>query len=436
MSSVAARVRGDADSRELSIVAIAAIVSTALVVVYAIARDPLPLVGDQIEYHAQGVLFTQGHWWWSEAPFGVLHPSAWKAPLYPAWVGFWYEIFGAKTVAIGLVQAPFAGLTVIGTWALGRRLFGAPTAMAAACVIAILPLGWEFFGLLYSEALAIPATLGVLLLFLGLGPPSNARIAAVGGAMGVALLIRPSSVFLFAGLLAAWIVACGWKRGIGATALAVLAAALVVAPWTLRNALTDDVGFLPLSVQDGAAYGTFNDTAANDPVNPYAWRAIIDDMPAVLEGPPVPDSEVRSELQAAARDYIVDHPASLAEAFFWNGLSRLWDVRRPARALDEVPFEGRSKAVTEIGLYLYYPLLVLALIAIWRIRRRRDLLIPILALALAAALVYTSASGTRYRAPLEPLIAILAASCVLPRTVPHRARPSGVAQASVAQDVE
>jgi 4-amino-4-deoxy-L-arabinose transferase-like glycosyltransferase len=421
MSSMAARIRGDAGARELMIVAVAALLSTALVAVYAIARDPIPLVGDQIEYHAQGILFTEGRWWWSEAPFGVPHPSAWKAPLYPAWVGLWYELFGPRPVGIGLVQAPFAALTVVGTWALGRRLFGAPAAIAAACVIAILPLSWEFFGLLYSEALAIPATLGVLLLFLGLGPPSAARVAAVGGAMGVALLIRPSSVFLFAGLLAAWIIACGWKRGIGATALAVVIAALVVAPWTVRNALTDEVGFLPLSVQDGAAYGTFNDTAANDPINPYAWRAIIDDMPAVLEGPPVPDSEVRSELQAAAREYIVDHPTSLAEAFFWNGLSRLWDVRRTARALDEVPFEGRSKTVTEIGLYLYYPLFVLALVALWRLRHRRDVLIPILALALAAGLVYTSASGTRYRAPLEPLIAILAASILVPKV--HRARP-------------
>ena len=35
-----------------------------------------------------------------------------------------------------------------------------------------------------------------------------------------------------------------------------------------------------------------------------------------------------------------------------------------------------------------------------------------LAIALAASVVFISASGTRYRAPLEPLIAILAVAAV------------------------
>jgi hypothetical protein len=37
----------------------------------------------------------------------------------------------------------------------------------------------------------------------------------------------------------------------------------------------------------------------------------------------------------------------------------------------------------------------------------------VLALALAASVVFTIDAGTRYRAPLEPLIAVLACSAVL-----------------------
>ena len=41
-------------------------------------------------------------------------------------------------------------------------------------------------------------------------------------------------------------------------------------------------------------------------------------------------------------------------------------------------------------------------------------MIPLLAMALAASIVFTVASATRYRAPLEPLLAILAVAAVAP----------------------
>lgn len=116
----------------------------------------------------------------------------------------------------------------------------------------------------------------------------------------------------------------------------------------------------------------------------------------------------------------------MPQAFFWNGLSRLWDVRNPARALDEVPFEGRSEAVTAVGLAMYLPLLALALWALWRLRARRALVLPVLAVALAASVVYTSASGTRYRAPLEPLEPLVVAlACSTPLIAWAGARLAG-----------
>ena len=124
--------------------------------------------------------------------------------------------------------------------------------------------------------------------------------------------------------------AAGWRRGIGFTVGAVAVAALTVLPWTIRNYVVSDGALIPISVQDGAAYGTFNDEAANDPRLPYAWRFALRDPPAVLAGPPVDDGELRSGLQDAALDYIGEHPLSVLEAFYWNGLSRFWDVRRPA----------------------------------------------------------------------------------------------------------
>jgi 4-amino-4-deoxy-L-arabinose transferase-like glycosyltransferase len=415
--------------RELLVLGAAMVVAFAVVVAYVIARRHAALVGDESEYNQEGIFFTQGKLWWSTTPFGIAHASAWKAPAYPAWVGLWYSILGASHLRVELVQALLAPVTVFLTWLLARRLFGARTAIASALVVAAFPLAWEYYGLLYPEALAIPLTMLVLLLVLGRDATPR-RAALVGAVIGITLLVRPTSFFLFAGVAAAWILATGWRRGSAMTAIAIAVAALVVVPWTIRNYVVTDGGFIPLSVQDAASYGTFNAEAASDPVYPYAWRPILRDPPSVLEGKPVNDGVLRSKLQSAALDYIRAHPFSVAEAFYWNGLSRLWDVRRPNRALDEVSFEGRSRTVTGVGLGMYYVLLPLAIVGLWRARRRREVVIPLLAIAIAASVVFTVASGTRYRATLEPVLATLACSAVLVRRESRVTAPALVSEAA------
>src|ERR1044072_8917430 len=121
-----------------------------------------------------------------------------------------------------------------------------------------------------------------------------------------------------------------------------------------------------------------------------------------MTGPPVGDYEYREGLQDAMFDYIEEHPFSVVEAFYWNGLTRFWDVRRPAHARDEVEFEGRSRTVTAIGLIAYYAILPLALFGLWRIRARREIVIPLLLIALAVSIVFTVDASTRYRATREP----------------------------------
>jgi hypothetical protein len=183
-------------------------------------------------------------------------------------------------------------------------------------------------------------------------------------------------------------------------------------------------GFVPLSMQDMAIYGSFSRTAADDSRFPYAWRPYAPGVRRILNDSSLTDAEVHSKLENLGLDYISEHPASLLEAFYWNGLTRFWDVRRPSNALAEVPFEGRSRPLDKIGLGMYYVLLPLALFGLWKARSRRALVVGLLAMALAASVVFTVASGTRYRAPLEPLIVILAMSALLARA-PAPAPASG-----------
>jgi 4-amino-4-deoxy-L-arabinose transferase-like glycosyltransferase len=390
----------------------AVVLGLAVRLAYVLATRHLALAGDELEYDAEGQLIAHGHLFWTRQPYGILHAGAWKAPGYPAWVGLWYALLGHHPQAVRLIQVPLGAATIALSWRLARELFSPRVAIAAAFVVALYPLAWQYEGLLYAESLATPLTL-VLLIMILTGGPTAGRALGLGVVLGVTLLIRPSSEFVLLGALVAWSLRLGWRRGVGLAALAALAALVIVAPWTIRNAVVLH-GFVPISLQDAAAYGTFNAQSAHDPIWPYAWRREPLGYAHLFDPRhPLSDVALRSRLNHGATSYISAHPTSLLGAFFWNGLSRLWDVRRHARSLAEVPFEGRSLLVSRLGLYAYALLLPLALLGLWRARRRRGLVLGVAAIALGASVVFTIDSGTRYRAPLEPLIAVLACAGVL-----------------------
>jgi 4-amino-4-deoxy-L-arabinose transferase-like glycosyltransferase len=394
-------------------------VGFAVQLAYILTTRHLTLAGDEPEYLSEARLIAHGHLFYTTLPYGILHAGAWKAPLYPAWLGLIFAVLGVHLMVVKGLQLAVGLLTIPLSWLLARRLFSPRVAIAAAFVVAVYPMAWQYEGLLYPESLATP--LYVLLLVLALTrPPTVPRVAGIGLLMGIALLLRPTSEFLYLGFLVAWSVRAGWRRGLGLTVISVACAVLVVAPWTIRNAIVMH-GFVPISMQDSAAYGTFNAQSAHDTLFPYAWR---DDPPSVAplfdRRHPLPDPTLRSRLDSAAIHYIEHHPVSVPLAFFWNGLSRLWDIRHQGRALAEVPYEGRSHTVSEIGLDMYYVLFVLALVGLWRARGRRWLVLGVLGLALGASIVFTVDAGTRYRAPLEPLVVVLAAAGALGARQPVR----------------
>lgn len=398
---------------------------------YVLITEGYTLAGDQIEYDEVGRAAAAGDWFHTTWPYGVLHESAARPPGYMLWIGVVYSVFGVSVTKALLIQACIGPIVVFLVWLLARRLFDdGRIAGIAAAVAAVHPNMWQWEGRLYSESLILPISLVTLLLLLT-GRPTPKRAAAVGAVMGVGLLVRPSQIFMFVMILAVFWLASGLRRGVVLTAVAVATAALVISPWTIRNyAVTD--GFVPLSLQDAAVAGTFNETSAKDPYFPYGWRPIAPRDADILgrTAKRLPEVELRDELQSRAIDYIKDHPTSVIEAFWWNGISRTWEIRRPQRVLDEVPHEGREKGVAAVGLGVFWILLVGAIAALWRLRRaRRELVLPILAGALSMSVVFTVAAGSRYRVPFEPIVVILAATSFVALWDRLRARRSGGAPA-------
>jgi hypothetical protein len=123
------------------------------------------------------------------------------------------------------------------------------------------------------------------------------------------------------------------------------------------------------------------------------------------------DGEFRAELQERTRDYIADHPSSLPKAYWHNGVVRLWDFVPPGDIREGARFGGLTPGVTVVGLAIYWITLPFAAAGLWVLWRSggRRVVIALAAVAVTATVLYTSDAGTRYRAPLEPVIAVLAA---------------------------
>ena len=226
----------------------------------------------------------------------------------------------------------------------GQRLFGPRAATAAAFLVAIYPMAFQFEELLYSEAIATPLLLAVLVLAWTKQPTAR-RAALTGAVLGVAMLTRPSLGMLAAAIVVAWVALAGWRRGIGLSVVTGVVAALVIAPWTIRNHHVDG-GFVPISIQDAAFYGTFNDEAAHDQHHPWAWRPVPHGYLKVLDRP-TSDHEFASRLRKLGTDYVRAHPTSVLKAFYWNGINRTFDVRSPTAGQYEAPFEGPRGLVLE-----------------------------------------------------------------------------------------
>jgi len=381
--------------------------------VYAVWLRGDPLNGDLPGYHAAASLFADGKLFWGIEPYGDPHVSAWKAPGYWAWSGSIYTLFGSTPSRVAVVQALVCGPAVITlTWLLARRLLDRDVALLAAGIMAVYPNAFQFEQLLYPESIAQP--LGLLLLVVTLKQAPTTRIAALGGVLlAVGMLVRPSSVYFASGILVFWWVSAGFRPMLRNGVVMAVCAALLIIPWSIRNVVVMD-GFIPISVQDGAIAGTFNDDAANDKALPWAWRPVVSRDRDLL-ATPRPELELRKDLIERGREYIKEHPSSVPKAFFWNGLSRTWDIRRPSHVGNETQYDGRKLRVTQAGLAMYWLLLPLAFVGLWRLRRtRRDLVLSVLTSAVAASVVFTIVASTRYRVTFEPLIVILAAAGLLP----------------------
>jgi 4-amino-4-deoxy-L-arabinose transferase-like glycosyltransferase len=377
--------------------------------------------------------------------FGLIPgvPSAYTQPLYGFFLTALYWLFGRHWLVVGLAQTLVAVGTSFLVYEIGRRVLASRRlALAAAAVTAVEPFSVWHDVHVNREILDAPLAAGLVLLTLVVCERGGLRWwAALGVVSGLAVLSNTRLVALPL-LLAAY---AAWRRGLDRRVLAgaaVLVAAgfLVVLPWTARNAAS--VGCFTITT-DSIALWKANDPRTYETLAHGGW---IDDVlpqltvPQILAGArtaggstqvrwhgrtlPLTEEDAQRVYDRTGRVLPVDECAQMRAyehrvLLFWQrhpgekarlaaqATAMLWSPQVPET-------EGRSGAGSAVDtgrtlaepIYLV-PIFALAIVgavaAPWALTS-----LALLALGYQTLVAAFFAGTTRYRAPWDFLVVILA----------------------------
>ena len=339
-------------------------------------------------------------------------PTVYTPPGWPHLLGAVFAVGGDDVTAARIAQAALVGVAAVALAGLiAFQLWGAAAALIALGLAAVYPpLVVSASGLL-SEPMFVALELASIAAVLALRENGRLRWAAAAGVLaGLAILTRANgAVVLLPLALAAWgRVAVSWR----APAVLLACAALTVAPWTIRNAVTFDE-FIPVASQAGITLaGTYNETSRTDPRFPGAWRTPnADPANARLIARTRADGEpaLDDALGDAALDYALDRPGYVADVAWRNSLRVLglggsgYNRQATAAELDLGP--GWS----DLATYGAIPFALLAVAGCATAAARRTprwvWAVPLLMLATVVLVGATQ----RFRLPADPFLVMLAA---------------------------
>lgn len=364
-----------------------------------------PLVGDAIYYSAQAEVLAEGrgfeHPYTGEAAADhppltpvVFAPASWLDPLLPGDVIQAQRLLGAA-------------LGVVAVWALGllaREVGGDRTALVAMAIAAVYPGLWINDGLIMSETPTAVVT-ALLLWVLIRWSRGSSPAWLVGLVGGVATLTRAELALLVALAVVPLVLL---RRPIPWRDLAVvpLVAALVLAPWTLRNLARFEEPVL-VSTNDGLTLiGANCDRTYGEGLGFWDLRC----------APPIEgdQSEVSAAYRDLAFDYIAEHKGELPKVVAAR-IGRVWSLWRPNDMVFLNEGEDREPAASRLALWGYWALAPVAAAGTVLLWWRRERAVAGILLSTAAMVTLTAAlfyGIVRFRLPAEVAMVAVAAVAV------------------------
>ncbi len=378
---------------------------------------------------------------------GSRGPTAYFAPGYPYLLAAVDLLDGHDTrrgraiYPARLTQAVLGTVTVGLVGLVALEAFGSAVALAALAIAAFYPVLIELSGALVAENLMTALVLAAVWATLRArraGSRRAAWIAAAGVCTGLATLTHENAALIAIPLaLAVWTTRPRASlRALAAPALLIATAAVMIAPWTIRNAIVLH-RFIPVSDETGITLvGTYNRASAADPRLPYKWRlyyVIPGERPLVREAGRMSEPALGDRLLKQAFGYIGHHPLAPLAVAYHNGrrmleLAGTFAWRASTDAMD-LP---RGLAAAGVVSFWVVALLALAGSLTATARRAPRWLWAIPAL-LALSVVLVNVETPRFREPVDPFLILLAACAVVTALTASASPQAGSpARASVA----
>jgi 4-amino-4-deoxy-L-arabinose transferase-like glycosyltransferase len=382
----------------------------AIRVAWVFATPDYRLVHDALDYNRHAISIANGDGF--ALSYG--RPTAFRPPAYPIFLAGVYWIFGPSLewarLANALVGTGIVGLIgVIAFQVWGKRVGLIAMALAAVYIPLIL-VGQSVM----SEPLFVLCLLGAIACAIRRWP------LAAGVLMGLAVLGRANALILLLPL--AWAVCRQVSpqggdvpragKGPKPALIMLVACALTVVPWTIRNYLVLD-HFVPVSTQLGSALaGTYNSEAMNNKENPAAWMSLkrVDDYrPIFNRVRETNEAVLEKELRSASLEYIKDHPGSPLKVAYWT-TRRMLDLAGWDWAIHTAGTVSAGKRAGAAGIICFWIFAILAIGGAFTKRAREAPLwlwaVPVL---MYLGVVFLVVETPRYRMAIDPFVIMLAA---------------------------
>lgn len=395
--------------------------------------------------------------------------SAYRSPGFLFFLTAVYGLFGfpnflAQAIAQNILAVVLAYLVYRLGWRLtDNRWVG----WIAALLVTVHPYTFYHYTQYYHTVLSGVFLVGSLLALLALDRTRRLRFAVATGVLVACLAYIQGTILIAMPFIALWLVLRwkeDWKRAIGAVAIIAITSIVLIAPWTIRNwnalhrfvPLTTDLGFAVYKANtenyERVMLAGYPHEALEEEVNPedpdlvrYHYlpevQAMLQQSGGITDAAYWTDWHVR-EVRAADSCSTLPPINEADQNAHWMGLAKEWygshlwpdAIRLQAEkallfwgpALNPsikygAPWSfgntGALATLVRLSLVIYVALLeifaIIGLVSLIR-RKKLGLLIPILMILVAYTFMHTFfAPYTKYRIPLDNIVAVFAALGVI-----------------------
>ncbi len=390
------------------------VVGLVIRVASVLGRPHRRAAGDPGYFYGVAKLFVNGHGFINPIIMAGSHKAVQTASFPPLWIfllviptALGFHSFFAARIFSCIVGA--AGVAMSGV--AGREIAGRRVGLIVACLMAVYPNVWDNAEIVAMETLT-PLLVALVLYttYRFWREPSMRNAVYAGLALGVAALGRDELVvlvgliFIPLALLARGLVR---RRRLLLAAVGVGVSLLTVMPWVTFNLTRFDK---PVFISTGL--GTTL-ASANCDLTYHGWFEGFWSyrcQNATGKNPLADEAFNDAHDRSYALRYITTHKRRLAVVMVAR-VGRGFGFYRPRQQIIFDWFiETRPWWWAFAGLYMYYGLLVLSVGGLIVLRRRRTIVFPLLMVGVDVVLSMIVTFGqTRYRAPFESCLVILAA---------------------------